>query len=174
MPRGRLVFPFLIDLAQLDTSASAADPDGAGPLTSGYDEDFREPEIVPPGSGSARGEVVREESILQVSAQIEPDTMDQLRMMASGNSPDSEMKLALHFRELERKGLLDADGRPTIRVNDRLDAIRNKRTGDIIERIPNPPGLFVIEVQSRSFGLGTHRNLCVLTLEDRETSTTGA
>ena len=48
--RGRLINPFLAELAQLDMAATAADPDGAGPLTSGYDSDFKETAMVA-GSG---------------------------------------------------------------------------------------------------------------------------
>ena len=45
--RGRLIFPFLAELYRLDTRATATtDPDGAGPLTGGYDPDFKEPVLV--------------------------------------------------------------------------------------------------------------------------------
>lgn len=40
--RGRLINPFLAEITQLDTVATAADPDGAGALVSGYDSDFKE------------------------------------------------------------------------------------------------------------------------------------
>jgi hypothetical protein len=40
--RGRLVNAFLAEITRLDTVATAADPDGAGPLASGYDPDFKE------------------------------------------------------------------------------------------------------------------------------------
>ena len=45
--RGRLIFPFLAELRRLDTAAMAStDPDGAGPLTGGFDPDFKEPVLV--------------------------------------------------------------------------------------------------------------------------------
>ena len=40
--RGRLINPFLAEIAQLDTAATAADPDATGPAVSGYDPDFKE------------------------------------------------------------------------------------------------------------------------------------
>jgi hypothetical protein len=39
--RGRLINPFLAEIAQLDTVATTADPDDVGPLVSGYDPDFK-------------------------------------------------------------------------------------------------------------------------------------
>ena len=45
--RGRLIFSFLAELYRLDTVTTATDdPDGAGPLTGGYDPDFKESVLV--------------------------------------------------------------------------------------------------------------------------------
>ena len=41
--RGSLIFPFLAELYRWDAAAMAADPDGSGVLTSGFDPDFKEP-----------------------------------------------------------------------------------------------------------------------------------
>lgn len=171
MARGRLIWPVMAEFAQLDTSATAADPDGAGELTAGYDEDFREPVIVPPGSGSARGTVNRVETTLRCAAQYEPRFFEELRMLPTGRSPDSRIQLVLHYKDLESRDLIDADGQPRIRVNDRLAAIRDYRTDALIMNIPNPPGLYVTEVEHRSFGLSSlTRNLLVLTLDERQVS----
>jgi hypothetical protein len=168
MPRGRLIFPFVVELAQLDTSATAADPDGAGPLEAGYDELFREPVKVP-GAGQA-GTTNRVETLVQFRAQIEPDQEERLEAMLSGESPNSRFAVVAHYRDLERAGLVDATtGRPRIRKRDRLNRILTVR-GVLVETIPDPPGLYVTEVQSRGFGLGTRRNLLLVVFEDRETS----
>ena len=163
------------DIERLDTAATAADPDGAGPLESGYDDDFREPVIVPPPSGSGRGTLVREESLVNLPVQVEPVVMEQLEMLATGRSPTSMIRLVFHYRDLEVAGLVEAaTGRPLLRINDRLAAIRDYRTNALIEAIPNPPGLFATQVQSRSFGLsGLRRNLLLMTFEERQLSERG-
>jgi len=170
--RGRLIFPFRVDIARLDTDATADDPDGAGPHGLGYDDVFREPVMVPPADddSSARGSIRRVESVVRLSAQIEDDAFDAMQMMTTGQSPRSMVRLVLHFRELEREGLLDDDGLPMLRKSDRLDAIY-RPTGELIQRIPNPPGLFCVEPQPRSFFVGARRNLLLLMFESRERST---
>jgi len=172
MPRGRLIFPFMVDIAQLDTAATAADPDVGGPLVSGYDPIFREPVIVPPGSGSGRGQVVRVETLVQLFAQIEPASEDTLSMQATGRSPDSRTTLIFHFEDLERVGMVDlATGRPLLRgPGDRLVAVRHPTTGALIHSYPNPPGMYATEVQSRGFGLGPDRNLLLVVFESRDVS----
>jgi hypothetical protein len=175
MPRGRLIYPFTVELWQLDTAATEADPDGAGPLTSGYNEILREPVKVLGDPDDQGGESARVESgPLYVPAQIEPAMFERLNMMLSGESPVSRFGIVLHYEYLERNSLLDGDGKPLIRKSDRLASISNYITGALIEEIPNPPGLFVHEVQSRSFGLGTERNLVLISFEDRKKSVKSA
>lgn len=168
--RGRLVFPFLVELAQLDTAATEGDPDGAGPLTSGYDEDFREPVMVLAAPGDQTGASARVESgPIQFRAQIEPAMFERLEMLLGGESPDSRFAIVAHYRDLERLNLVDATtGKPLIRKNDRLVRILNCDSGDLIEEIPDPPGLFVRQVQSRGFGPGRTRNLLLIEFEERE------
>lgn len=170
MARGRLIFPFKLDIAQLDTNATAVITDG------GYDEDFREPIMVPPVSGSGRGTISRSENIVTCRAQIEPGTFEELEMMVNGRSPSSQITVIMHYRDLEDAGLVEATtGRPMIRVNDRLDAIKHDLTEELIEQIPNPPGLFVTQVQSRGFGLSSlQRNLLLVTFETRDLGVRGA
>ncbi|HKZ39983.1 MAG TPA: hypothetical protein VJ044_03425 [Candidatus Hodarchaeales archaeon] len=170
--RGRLIFPFLIDLRRLDTVATAVDPDGVGALASGYDETFKEVEKVLQTPSNQLGVSARKEkAALILPAQIEPEMFDKLEMMISGQSPISKFAVVLHYRDLESNGLVSATtGKPLINKNDRLDGIYNIRTNALIEKIPNPPGLFVVQVQSRSFGLGPDRNLLLLVFEQRDQS----
>lgn len=175
MPRGRLIFPFLVNVARLDTDATFADPDAGGPLESGYDDDFREVVIVPPATGSQRGASARVEDVVQCKAQIEDDQFEELEMLATGRSPEGSVTIVFHFADLERRGLVDAGtGEALIRVNDRLAAIFTRR-GVLVQTIRNPPGLFCVEAKPRSFGLGlnvSHRNLLVCTFEPRAVSAT--
>ena len=169
--RGRLIFPVQIEIAQLDTDATAADPDGAGPLTRGYDDDFREPVIIPPEEEgvSSRGVVRRVETLVRVFAQFEDDTFDLVSMMATGNSPSGRLRCYVHFKELEQRGMVSADGSTPFRLSDRLAAVYNKN-GTLIQTIPNPPGLFCVEVQPRLDGLSGTRNLLRLSFEARTLS----
>lgn len=169
--RGRLIFPFLVEIAQLDTAATAADPDGAGDLTSGYDDTFRAPVKVLNDPGDQIGEDSRVESgPITVRAQIEPEEFESLSMMLAGDSPNSRFAIILHYKDLEAAGLVDeTTGRPLIRKRDRLVRILTTR-GVLVENIPNPPGLFVTQVQSRGFGPGGSRNLLLVAFEDREQS----
>lgn len=174
MPRGRLIFPFLVELAQLDTAATEADPDGAGPLTSGYDETFREPVSILAQPTDQVGELVREESVITFPAQIEPAMFERLEMFLGGRSPLSRFGIIAHFRDLENANLVDvATGKPKIQINDRLARILNMK-GELVEVIPNPPGLFVHQVQSLGFGFVDTRNLLLIAFEDRKQSILGA
>ena len=174
--RGRLVFPFLVELAQLDTAATEADPDGAGPLTSGYHEHFREPLMVLAAPTDQTGVSARVEATpIQFRAQIEPVQFERLEMMLGGDSPDSRFAIIAHYRDLENLNLIDSvTGKPLIRKNDRLVRILNCDTGALIEAIPDPPGLFVRQVQSRGFGPGRTRNILLIEFEEREQSVRAA
>lgn len=166
--RGRLINPFLISLAQIDTAAIAADPDSGGSLTSGYDKDFREPVVRTVGGVRTAGR--KEKTPIDVRCQIEPAVWDALTQVAAGNMPNAQLVLAVHFRDLEAAGMVDANGAATIRVNDRLVSIKDE-LGNVIQTIPDPPGLFITQVMPTSFGLGRARNLLIVTFEDREHGT---
>lgn len=167
--RGKLIFPFDIRLATLDVARTKGDPDGVGPLTTGYDDVFREPVKVATG-GAQVGSSARKERIVSLRAQIEPAQFEVLRMMQSGNAPRSEVTLVLHFKDLELADMVNtATGEALVRVNDRLHAIYSL-DGELIQQIRNPPGLFVHEVQPRGFGFGRKRNLLLVVLRERELS----
>jgi len=168
--RGRLIFPFVVELGQIDAAATAADPDAAGPLTSGYDSDFRAPVKVLDAPTDQTGVTARQESIVQVRAQIEPDQFERLSAMLSGDAAEGRFTIILHFRDLERAGLVDAvTGRPLLYKRDRIIRILTPK-GVLVETIPNPPGLFCVEVQSRGFGPGGRRNLLLMAFESRDPS----
>lgn len=173
--RGRLIFPMLIELGLLDTDSTAAiDPDGDGPKTSGYDDDFREPVIVAPveEDSSERGTIARIDRVVELYAQVEDANADVLNMAASGNNPRSMIGLVFHFKDLEDAGAVQAGtGKPIIKApGARLLAIRNPRTGDVIERFDSAPGFYAIEARSMGFGMGADRNLLLVIFEERDVS----
>ena len=166
--RGRLIVPFIAELAQLDTIGTAADPDGGGPLVSGYDSDFREPVIAGPAPGAARRVG---KAAIRVPFQVETETYDSLQQMFSGPNTDRRIILVFHFRDLENMGLVDpTSGEALIRLNDRLIAIREHTAAQaLIQQVRTPPGLYATEVVPASFGLsGGKRNLLLVTFEERE------
>jgi hypothetical protein len=165
--RGRLVNPFLADLAQLDTVATAADPDGSGALTSGYDADFQE--TVRIASPTGRGhDARREKTLARVPCQVEVQSFGELTEVLTGNSPRAHLVLVFHYRDLERLGLVEpSTGDARLRIGDRLVAIRDYQTGEVVQAIRTPPGLYLTEAQPQSFGLGLRRNLLLATFNER-------
>jgi hypothetical protein len=171
--RGRLINPFLAEIARLDTVATAADPDGVGPITSGYDPDFKETVMLPAAGGGA-ADARKEMVSIRVRCQVEVGAFEALQQLASGNSPDAKVTLVFHFRDLERMGLVDpGTGDALLRANDRLAAIHDL-AGNLVQSIRTPPGLYATEVQPQSFGLGLSRNLLLVTFEERELGPRGA
>ena len=169
--RGRLIFPMVIEIAQLDTTATEAVDSGTG-----YDDVFREPNKQSDTVGDQTltadeqtGDSPRQETLIRIQAQIEPTTMDTLRQMQAGDTPDAEIVCVAHWQELEDLGYVDANGEPTIRKNDRLNAIYTCEE-ELIQTIRTPPGLYVVDVTSIGFGFGTTRNLLRITFQERELS----
>lgn len=155
--RGKLLFKFLAELAQLDTSKTA--------LTApGYDPDFQEPLVLYQPDGSrVEG---RKETCIRLPCQVETTKTDDERMTPAGNAPATMLRLVFHFRDLENMGLVDKNGHAKIRVNDRLEAIYT-RTGQLLHRYINPPGAFLTQVEPVGFGPGGKRNLLVCWAHDR-------
>ena len=170
MPRGRTIFRFVARIGLLDTAAMAADPDGAGPLTSGYDPVFKSPIVVKQDADDTVGQVLRIEKIIEAPCQIDPKVFDSINQVLGGTSPDASIELTFHFKDLERLNLVHGDGIPRISLADRLDCILTCN-GEIVQDIPDPPGLFVSQVRPAGFGLSLinpRRNLLVVTLTDRD------
>lgn len=165
--RGRLIRPFLVEIARLDTVATAADPDGAGTRTSGYDDVFREPVMVSNATGlgtTARAEM----DLVRVRAQIETGTFQDQQPTQNGNESYSKFNLVMHLQELEAEGYVDvSSGMVLFKPGDRINAIYDLR-GVLVQTLPNPPGLFISEVMPASYGLGINRNLVVIKCASRK------
>lgn len=176
MPRGRLIFPFLARIARIDTVATEADPDAAGPLTSGYDDVFREPVMVPASGDDRLGSSARVEATpISVRCQVEPEQFEVLQQMVSGDAAQGRFHLVLHFKDLEDAGLVEASGHAAIRKGDRLVGI-DRTDGTLVQEVPDPPGLYVHEALPRGMGLSlnnAHRNLLLLTFRSRDKSVSG-
>lgn len=168
MYRGRLIFPMLVSISRLDTVATAADPDGAGVHTSGYDADFREPVQVADGTQAGRDARVNMTAV-NIPAQIEDQDWKTLSMEMGGNDPRTTIICVFHLRDLEARGYVDATTGivTTPIVGDRLDSIRDPRTGAVMRLAPTP-GIFCTSAIPRSYGLrGLRGNLVVATFMER-------
>jgi len=165
--RGRLIFPFSIELAQLNLAGTAADPDGGGPLTSGYDPDFRETRILP--TSDRIGASARAETLIKLPGQFgSTQSLSALLEAQNGNLSPTEFEILFHFRDLERLGLIDTvTGTAKIKVGDRLNAIYQCCDGTLIQKIKNPPGCFCTKA-SPSFGLHNARNLLITAWKSRD------
>jgi hypothetical protein len=169
--RGRLIFPFVAELCRLDSQATGnVDPDGEGPLSGGYDPDFREPVLVDTDADGLGLSARREHPPVRLPCQVEAKAFDQLQMAAAGNAPGSAIELLFHFCDLERQGMVDEEsGQALIHPGDRLAAVHDT-AGSLVFTVTNPPGLFVREARPLGFGLGRsrpQRNLLLVTFEDR-------
>jgi len=168
--RGHLVFRFLAEVYRLDTAAMAVDPDGLGALTSGYDEDFKEPVLVDANGDGVAEAFRRECPPVRIPCQVEPEAFEALRMTAAGNAPRSALDLVFHFGDLERLGLVDAaSGDALVRPGDRLGALYDV-DGRLVQAVRTPPGLYVTEARPIGFGLNRRRptrNLLLVSLQDR-------
>jgi len=126
---------------------------------------FQETVLAP--SGGPRGrDARREKPLIRVPCQIEVQSFGALAELATGNSPRSRLVLVFHFADLERLELVDpATGEALLRIGDRLVAIRDQRTDELIQVVRTPPGLYLTEPQPE-FGLGGRRNLLLATFSE--------
>ncbi|NUP12888.1 MAG: hypothetical protein HOW73_43165 [Polyangiaceae bacterium] len=152
--RGRLLRPFLAEIQRIDTQATT------------YDPVWRTPVVTYPGGVRTKSTAYQDPILLRAQIEVTADGVQQ--QTASGNTPDSRIVLVFHFRNLEAAGLVDANGLPMLRVNDRLTRLM-RLNGQQLQVYPRP--LYATEVQPTGFGLGGGRNLVIATYEDRPEGT---
>jgi hypothetical protein len=152
--RGRLLRPLVVEIAQLDTNATE--------LAEGYDPVWRTPKTTYPGGVRTKGQQYKPS--IRLRAQVEPASEAAQQRTVAGDVPDSKMVLVFHYIDLAALNLVDENGHPKIRVNDKLLAVYT-RGAVLIKRLI--PELFATEVLDTGLGLGGDRNLAAVTFEDR-------
>jgi hypothetical protein len=167
---GRLINPFLAEIARLDQAATALDPDGAGPHISGYDEIYRETVILP-SENQVGVDARREWPLVRIPAQFHtgptPGDLMALKQTVTGNVAEASVQVLMMFDDLEDMGLVEATtGTAAIKVGDRLHAVY-RMDGSLVQAIPTPPGLYVTKAVP-IFGLGSERNLLEVSFESRD------
>lgn len=168
--QGRLIWPHIAVIRQLDTEATAADPDGAGPLTAGYDRFFRTPVVY---DAPARTSSRKEKAAIRLPVQVESEQYDNAQQTAQGTNMQHRMTLVAHFKDLRQAGLIDTEtGMPTLQVGDRIESLKHKTTGKVTMIIDPRQGLYIYELRPISFGLSAlSRNLLLIFTESRDTAT---
>lgn len=163
--RGRLIFPFGIQMYLLDIVSTASEP--------GYNSVFQEPELEPTDDGV--GTIGRKEEMpIIIPGQFyTQDDFMHLQMAANGNLAQTDLRIVFHFKDLEREGLVEeTTGLAKIKVGDRLGAVYDKRGEILIQEIKNPPGLFVTQADPL-FGMGSSRNLLAVYFRSRDQGQAG-
>ena len=161
--RGKLIHPFLAELYRLDTTTTEA----AG----GFDDEFRETKRT--SDGSWKGASQRnEQAAITVRCQVEVNTYGALAALLTGNAVENHIVLCFHFADLERAGLVDSSTQGAeIKLHARLTAIY--RTNGVLEQTIQGDGLYAVNAQPTSYGLGGRKNLLLVTFKDRATSVRG-
>lgn len=159
MRRVGLIRPLIVEIAQLDTAAIRAAGD--------YDDDFKTTR--PAHVGTSRTDGRREKTPIRLRCQVEQARGADARSTPTGTVLDSMISLVLDARDLARLGLLDADGQPTIRREDRIVALY---TGAGVPIRQMAPPVFVKEVLPAGHGLGATENLWIIRCEDRSKAAT--
>ncbi len=158
--RGRLIFQFIAEIYPLKAGGSFD-----------VDPDFKEPVVTSLDNADPQ----RNEGLpFRLPCQVNSKSFEELNMTASGNSPKSHIELLFHFRDLEKKGLVDEkSGLALLKPGDRLQAIYDIR-GHMVLTIKTTPGLFIVEARPIGFGLcrfHPKRNLLLVSFDSRATST---
>jgi hypothetical protein len=161
--RGRLIWPFIARIERLDTSATKANTLGQ---SSGYDRVFREPVRNEAGADARVYRTVE----LECQVSTEQGPYERQAQFPAGRELEFDVRLVVHYADLEQNGFIDLAGNTALQPSDRLREIVRK-TGERVRRFEDP--LFCVHAQDRSFGLsGLHRNLVLLYFRDRREGAT--
>ena len=159
--RGRLIWPFKASISRLDTLATANNAIAGQPA--GYDHVFREPVT----TSDSDSRLYRAPVMVTCQVRTEIGAYERQRQYPAGRELDYDVRLCLHYSELEASGLVTATGASGFQPSDRLDQIY-KADGTTLVRDYTADELYCVHVQDRSFGLsGGDRNLVLLYFKDR-------
>lgn len=172
-----LLFPSVVVLQRLDTrSTRLVDPDGLGPLTSGYDDDLREPipyeEVDLVDDSKNLRTTVRYLPPLRLPCQVETRTFEELNQVYQGDATLTNMVFVLHRMDLQRMGLIGTDegcskfGGTLLKVNDKITAIE-KQGFSGQSQLPLKFPLYVMAVLPGSWGMGDGHDLEMLLVSNR-------
>lgn len=165
-----LIFFKLVEIARYDTVATAATGMLRGRLRDLGHTNANDG--ITPRTSARDGN----ETIVRLRAQIETGATEDMQQGPLGDTPVSRRVLVFAMFELEQLGLVDpTTKKPLLKKTDRLHAIYEPETEELIETIANPPGLFAHHSEPVGFGYGVGGpNLLAVHFEDRSQGTRGA
>lgn len=161
--RGRLVWPVQARIERLDTVATKANAIGSQP--SGFDRTFREP--VTRASDGKDSRVYMSE--VAVSCQVIPDRgeYDSLKQRPGGRELEFDLRIGLHYADMEAAGFIETDGGVVFKPSDRLLKLYKPDSTTLLRDF-TANVLYCFHVQDRSFGLDDlNRNLVLLYFRER-------
>ncbi len=159
--RGRLIWPCLATISRINTPSTEANAIGGQPR--GYDRVWREPVETSEGEDSR---VYFPPDVVQCQVRSEFGAYDKEDPYPDGRRLQYQLKIILHYKELEHKQLIGPDGGSVFQPSDRLDFV-HRTNGQLLKDFTKSP-LYCIQAQDRSFGLdGLNRNLLMLYFDDR-------
>ena len=142
--RGRLINKFVAVFARLDTAATAAVVGG------GYDPEFDA--VVPVQDGTQLGSTSRREMAeLRINCQLDRKNWGEQNLGRGGRQIVADIVVVLHWPDLEKLGLIDTDGEPTLKKGDRLARIETLK-GNVEATFDNPPGMFITDFERAGHG----------------------
>jgi len=142
--RGRLIQVFMLIVERLDTDATGTNP-GLG-----YDDVFGAPKLEDDGSqlGAPSEKFHPQDSI---PCQVDRNVWGQEEMSGGGGEQATEAVFTLHFKDLERLGLVRADGSPRFSIGDKIVELRRK-SGALVRSWADKP-LYVTQVEDAGMGI---------------------
>jgi hypothetical protein len=146
MPRGRLINRFVAVLRRLDAATTDAVVGG------GFDDVLNE--VIPVDDGTQLGSTSKRYlPDLRVYAQLDRDPDFGRSVQTRGGGEKSrDVVLVLHRHHLEMEGLINDEGGAMIYKGDRVVQFEDIN-GNVIRTFPEPPGLYVNDVEDAGYGL---------------------
>lgn len=154
--RGRLINPAVVEIVRIDTAGAV------------YDDTYDEM----PSHTEPDGAVVKDRAELppiRLRAQVAMTDDDRAQITGTSLEVARSMMLTFHFREFEKKGLVDpVTGKPALNKGDRITAFYDTR-GKLLETVVYPPGLYATHLKGQNIGIGRTRNLLQIVFSSRGT-----
>lgn len=140
--------------------------------TSGYDKDFRETITYDEDTGL---DIIRDSGRVELPAiripcQVEPANYEALRQAPAGDTPNSDIQLVFHRKDLAEMNLINrATGELLIKVDDRVSHLEAYNIPGKVTVPFTEPGLFIFQIAPGSFGFGPDAyDLHIVYLDDRQ------
>lgn len=140
--RGRLINKFVAVIRRLDTAAIETDGN--------YDPLFDA--VARQDDGTQTGATGRKEMAeIKIPAQLDRDEdWGAVQASRGGKQIKADLVLALHWPDLEKRGLIDGNGEPVLKRGDRIVKIETRKGN--VEATFDGPGMYVTDLERAGYG----------------------